>query len=177
LGNSNNTLFGLGNSTYEFYNGAAVKAQKALQTATATIPGEFGMGDDGAGTLHRDYLVWKEAILDILKSSLSLTESDTAFEPTLKLNGLHPGNLIRMQYSLVNQISRTWIRLLTCPWGILTMLTHIWLKSLTKRSCSTQRIDLVFMLSLISRTLTCVTPLVTTGLSGRLIPMKSWKSS
>jgi NADPH-ferrihemoprotein reductase len=91
LGSLKYTLFGLGNSTYEFYNGAAVKAQKALQTASATVIGEFGMGDDGAGTLDEDYLAWKEATLDILKSSLNLTESDAAFETSLKLNRLHSG--------------------------------------------------------------------------------------
>lgn len=93
LSNLKYTLFGLGNSTYEFYNGAADKANKALQAASATLVGEYGMGDDGAGTLDEDYLAWKEATLDILKSSLSLTESDAAFEASLKLIKLDQGEI------------------------------------------------------------------------------------
>lgn len=91
LSNLKYTLFGLGNSTYEFYNGAAVKADNALKAASATIIGEFGKGDDGAGTLDEDYLAWKEATMDILKSSLNLTESDAKFEASLKITTLDPG--------------------------------------------------------------------------------------
>lgn len=91
LGNLKYTLFGLGNSTYEFFNGAAQKAYNSLNNAGATILGEFGKGDDGAGTLDEDYLAWKENTLDLLKDTLNLEESDAAFEPSLKLTKLDPG--------------------------------------------------------------------------------------
>ncbi|KAH3686801.1 hypothetical protein WICPIJ_002223 [Wickerhamomyces pijperi] len=86
------TLFGLGNTTYEFYNAAAEKTHNALKQAGATILGEFGKGDDGAGTLDEDYLAWKEAVFEVLKSYLHLDEFDAEFEPSLELTRLSQGD-------------------------------------------------------------------------------------
>ncbi|KAH3669105.1 hypothetical protein WICMUC_005069 [Wickerhamomyces mucosus] len=88
LENFKYTIFGLGNTTYEFYNAAAEKTVKALEQANATLYGEFGKGDDGAGTLDEDYLSWKESTLELLKTKLSLNEFDSEFEPSLILNRL-----------------------------------------------------------------------------------------
>lgn len=85
------TMFGLGNTTYEFYNAAAEKSHNALNQAGASILGEFGKGDDGAGTLDEDYLAWKEAVFEVLKSYLHLDEFDTEFEPSLVLTKLNAG--------------------------------------------------------------------------------------
>lgn len=91
LSNINYTLFGLGNSTYEFYNAASEKTNKYLTSAGATVIGEFGKGDDGAGTLDEDYLSWKENTLEILKDFLKLDEHESKFEPSLTLSRLDPG--------------------------------------------------------------------------------------
>lgn len=91
LSNLKYTIFGLGNSTYEFYNGAATKANSLLKNAGATLIGSYGQGDDGAGTLDEDYLSWKESTLEILKDILKLEEHDSAFEPSLKIARLDPG--------------------------------------------------------------------------------------
>lgn len=82
------TLFGLGNSTYEFYNGASKKVMKELGKAEATLIGEHGLGDDGAGTTDEDYLSWKENIFEVLKDQLHLSEHEQKFEPSFKLEKL-----------------------------------------------------------------------------------------
>ncbi|CCH45229.1 NADPH-ferrihemoprotein reductase [Wickerhamomyces ciferrii] len=91
LENLNYTLFGLGNTTYEFYNAASQKTHNFLSGAGATLIGEFGKGDDGAGTLDEDYLSWKEGVLDVLKDFLKLDEHEAKFEPSLTLSRLDPG--------------------------------------------------------------------------------------
>lgn len=84
LSNLKYTLFGLGNSTYEFYNGASKKAEKHLKNAGATLIGSVGLADDGAGTTDEDYMSWKDATFDALKDVLSLDEHEEKFEPTFK---------------------------------------------------------------------------------------------
>lgn len=88
LGNLRFTLFGLGNSTYEFYNGAAKKALEHLKRAGSALVGELGQGDDGAGTTDEDYLAWKSATLDVLKDKLKLDEHEQKYEPSFKLEKL-----------------------------------------------------------------------------------------
>ncbi|CCK68918.1 NADPH--hemoprotein reductase KNAG_0B04840 [Huiozyma naganishii CBS 8797] len=75
------TLFGLGNSTYEFFNAAARNTQKMLTKAGAQQVGKFGMADDGAATTDEDYLSWKELIMEDLKDFLQLNEQDVVFRP------------------------------------------------------------------------------------------------
>ncbi|AAS50245.1 AAL121Cp [Eremothecium gossypii ATCC 10895] len=79
LGNVRYTMFGLGNSTYEFYNGAAEKTQKLLKQAGARMLGTFGKADDGAGTTDEDYMAWKDDILEELKDALALHEKEVSF--------------------------------------------------------------------------------------------------
>lgn len=88
LSNFRYTLFGLGNSTYEFYNGASKKVLKHMQKAEATLIGEHGLGDDGAGTTDEDYLSWKESTFEILKDQLHLSEHEQKFEPSFKMKKL-----------------------------------------------------------------------------------------
>lgn len=85
------SIFGLGNSTYEFYNAAGERTNKLFSGAGAQLIGSFGKGDDGAGTLDEDYLSWKESTLEILKDFLHLSEYDAKFEPSLTLVKLAPG--------------------------------------------------------------------------------------
>lgn len=86
-------LFGLGNTTYEFYNAASVKTERELSRAGAERIGEYGKGDDGAGTLDEDYLSWKESIIDVLKEKLRLSEHDAVFEPSLIAKRIDPDEL------------------------------------------------------------------------------------
>lgn len=91
LSNVKYTLFGLGNSTYEFFNGAAKKAHKKLSNAGANLVGIYGEADDGAGTTDEDYLSWKDALLEELKTVLSLDEHEQRFEPSFTYKVLDSG--------------------------------------------------------------------------------------
>ncbi|SCU88387.1 LAFA_0E12398g1_1 [Lachancea sp. 'fantastica'] len=88
LENVRYTIFGLGNSTYEFFNGAAKKAHKLLSEAGANLLGKCGEADDGAGTTDEDYMAWKEALMDLLKSELALDEHEQKFEPNYEYSVL-----------------------------------------------------------------------------------------
>ncbi|GMM38422.1 NADPH--hemoprotein reductase [Saccharomycopsis crataegensis] len=85
LQNLNYTIFGLGNSTYEFYNGAAKKVDKDLIKAGATKFVPYGDGDDGAGTLDEDFLAWKEKTFETLKNTLSLKEVEAKYQPAVSV--------------------------------------------------------------------------------------------
>ncbi|AMD19191.1 HBR290Cp [Eremothecium sinecaudum] len=80
LANIRYTMFGFGNSTYEFYNGAAKKTEKLLSEAEAKRVGSFGLADDGSGSTDEDYLGWKESIFEDLKDALALHEREVVFE-------------------------------------------------------------------------------------------------
>ncbi|QLG70507.1 hypothetical protein HG535_0A04470 [Zygotorulaspora mrakii] len=88
LENLKYTIFGLGNSTYEFYNGAAKKAVKYLDQAGSKIIGKFGQGDDGAGTTDEDFLSWKSDVLEVLKDQLHLDEHEQRYIPSFKFEKL-----------------------------------------------------------------------------------------
>lgn len=84
LSNVKFTMFGLGNSTYEFFNGASKKALKYLLEAGAQEIGKYGEGDDGAGTTDEDYLSWKENTMDAIKDYLKLDEQEQSFKPSFR---------------------------------------------------------------------------------------------
>lgn len=80
------TVFGLGNSTYEFYNAMGKQADEKLEQLGAERFAEYGQGDDGNGTMDEDYLAWKDAVIDSLRNNLSLEEHESKYEPVLKLS-------------------------------------------------------------------------------------------
>ena len=88
LSNLRFTMFGLGNSTYEFFNNAAVKGTKYMKENGATLIGKLGAGDDGAATTDEDYLAWKETIFEAIKDALVLHEHEQVYEPSFKYNVL-----------------------------------------------------------------------------------------
>ncbi|CAH2353908.1 NADPH--cytochrome P450 reductase [[Candida] railenensis] len=79
------TVFGLGNSTYEFYN----KIGKDLNNKLEELGGErfagYGEGDDGKGSMDEDFLAWKEAVFESLKHNLNFEEHELTYEPGLQL--------------------------------------------------------------------------------------------
>jgi NADPH-ferrihemoprotein reductase len=66
-------LFGLGNRTYEHFNGVARNLDKSLLDAGATRIGERGEGDDDR-SMEEDYIEWKEAVWDKLAAALGVEE-------------------------------------------------------------------------------------------------------
>lgn len=77
-------LFGLGNSTYEIFNGAGRKVNEKLLELGAQRIGEYGEGDDGKATLDEDYLAWKDCLFETLKDSLHMEEHDMQYQPGLE---------------------------------------------------------------------------------------------
>ncbi|SCU86839.1 LAMI_0D03796g1_1 [Lachancea mirantina] len=91
LSNVKYTLFGLGNSTYEFFNGAAKRVEKYMNEAGATRVGPFGEADDGAGTTDEDFLTWKDSVMEELKDQLGLDEHEQVFEPSFEYKQISQG--------------------------------------------------------------------------------------
>lgn len=85
LANVKYTVFGLGNSTYEFYNAMGQKLNEKLESLGAERIAPYGQGDDGIGTMDEDFLAWKESCFDALKTNLSLEERELVYEPSFKL--------------------------------------------------------------------------------------------
>ncbi|KAK6200187.1 FAD binding domain-containing protein [Scheffersomyces amazonensis] len=79
------TVFGLGNSTYEFYNSMGRKLNEKFEELGAERFATYGEGDDGKGTLDEDFLTWKESVFDTLKNELDFEEKELTYEPGLKL--------------------------------------------------------------------------------------------
>lgn len=77
--------FGLGNSTYEFYNATGRRTCKTLKSKNATQIGELGLGDDGQATMDEDYLAWKDKLFDTLKKALTLDEKEAKYEPGMTI--------------------------------------------------------------------------------------------
>lgn len=80
--------FGLGNSTYEFYNAIGKKTVEQLKEKGAILIGELGLGDDGTGTMDEDYLAWKETLFDTIKDQLHLKEQAVKYQPAIKVTEL-----------------------------------------------------------------------------------------
>lgn len=77
--------FGLGNTTYEFYNKVGKDTVANLSEKNAILLGELGLGDDGKGTMDEDYLAWKESLFDIIKNELNLEEQAVKYEPSIEV--------------------------------------------------------------------------------------------
>jgi NADPH-ferrihemoprotein reductase len=89
LSNLKYTLFGFGNSSYDYFNGACKKASEYLERSKAKlVGGKVGLADDGEETIDEDYLNWKVEIFDQIKNFLNLTEHDFKFESCLRLEQL-----------------------------------------------------------------------------------------
>ncbi|EMG48243.1 NCP1 NADPH--cytochrome P450 reductase [Candida maltosa Xu316] len=79
------TVFGLGNSTYEFYNAIGRKFDRLLEEKGGERFADYGEGDDGTGTLDEDFLTWKDNVFDTLKNDLNFEERELKYEPNVKL--------------------------------------------------------------------------------------------
>ncbi|PSK37036.1 hypothetical protein C7M61_003461 [Candidozyma pseudohaemuli] len=85
ISNVKYTVFGLGNSTYEFYNAMGAKLNERFEALGAERISPYGQGDDGVGTMDEDFLSWKEECFDSLKNNLDLEEREVEYEPSFKL--------------------------------------------------------------------------------------------
>lgn len=85
LANFKYTVFGLGNTTYEFYNAMGTKLDEKLEALGAERIAVYGQGDDGLGTMDEDFLSWKEECFDTLKNNFSFEEHESVYEPSFEL--------------------------------------------------------------------------------------------
>lgn len=85
LSNIKFSVFGLGNSTYEFYNEMGTKVDTKFEELGAQRFAPLGKGDDGIGTLDEDYLAWKDEMFDSLKNNLDFEEHELTYDPSIKI--------------------------------------------------------------------------------------------
>lgn len=79
------SVFGLGNSTYEFFNAIGKKVDQKLEELGAERFAEYSQGDDGLGTMDEDFLAWKDAVFESLENNLGFERTEAHYEPSLKL--------------------------------------------------------------------------------------------
>ncbi|GMM49433.1 NADPH--hemoprotein reductase [Starmerella bacillaris] len=79
----NFTVFGLGNSSYEFFNKIGRDVHRRLGELGGKAVGPYGEGDDGTGTLEEDFMTWKEELCATLVSEWGLEEHEPVYEPTI----------------------------------------------------------------------------------------------
>ncbi|CAO3594577.1 unnamed protein product [Absidia cylindrospora] len=76
LGHLRYFIFGLGNRTYEYFNGASIAMDKKLTKLGATRLGELGAGDDDA-SLEDDFMAWQEQFWPLLSDAIVKSEDGT----------------------------------------------------------------------------------------------------
>lgn len=81
----NFTVFGLGNSTYEFYNAMGNKVNDKLELLGGERFAPYGQGDDGVGTMDEDFITWKEECFDSLRNNMNIEEHELKYEPSFEL--------------------------------------------------------------------------------------------
>ncbi|KAI8391203.1 uncharacterized protein BYT42DRAFT_556024 [Radiomyces spectabilis] len=77
LNNLRYFVFGLGNSSYTYFNGAARVIDEKLRKFGATRLGERGEGDDDAD-IEDDFLAWQEQFWPLLAENLGVTANEEA---------------------------------------------------------------------------------------------------
>lgn len=86
------TVFGLGNSSYEFFNKIGRDVHRAFNGLNAQAVGPYGEGDDGKGTLEEDFMAWKEELFQALVTDWGLEEHEPVYEPTIKIDEVKNDN-------------------------------------------------------------------------------------
>lgn len=77
--------FGLGSSSYQFFNGMITRVDESLQACGATRIGSVGLGDDGKGTLETDFMSWKDATLDSVAETFVVERIEYQFKPAFEI--------------------------------------------------------------------------------------------
>lgn len=84
--------FGLGNSSYQYYNEMVKRVDSTMLQHQAHRLGNVGFGDDGRGSLDEDFTEWKDDVLPQLAEHFNLLETpyryEASFQMSTKLHGL-----------------------------------------------------------------------------------------
>lgn len=110
--------FGLGNSSYHFYNEMIKRLDRVLLENAAQRIGAIGFGDDGKGTLEEDFMSWKDHTLSQLASHFGCSQQPFVYEPAFEIvskgdrstenaflgepNKKHLRNRVQGPYTLLN---------------------------------------------------------------------------
>jgi NADPH-ferrihemoprotein reductase len=78
--------FGLGNSSYQFYNSMIRRVDTIFQSCGATRIGDLGLGDDGKKTLEEDFAEWRMKTLAAIAEHLELRELEYDFKADFQVN-------------------------------------------------------------------------------------------
>lgn len=79
LSNLNYIIFGLGNSTYEYYNHMSRTLDTLLTKLGANKISKRGEGDDGTGTMEEDFLTWKDKMWEDVAKKMNLKEKEALY--------------------------------------------------------------------------------------------------
>jgi NADPH-ferrihemoprotein reductase len=77
--------FGLGNSSYQFYNSMIRRVDTVLQSCGATRIGDLGLGDDGKKTLEEDFAEWGAKTLAAIADHFHLRKLEYDFKPDFQV--------------------------------------------------------------------------------------------
>ncbi|KAG5437457.1 hypothetical protein PCANB_000885 [Pneumocystis canis] len=85
LSNLNYVIFGLGNTTYEYYNHMARTLDTLLTKFGANKVSKRGEGDDGNGTMEEDFLAWKDKMWEDVAKKMNLKEREITYIPEFEI--------------------------------------------------------------------------------------------
>ncbi|KAH7157789.1 hypothetical protein B0J13DRAFT_467964 [Dactylonectria estremocensis] len=77
--------FGLGNSSYRYYNRVIDVVTEALDKAGAHRLMPVGRADDASGGTEEDFLAWKDDLYEVFQGKLGFVEQDIPYAPSIKL--------------------------------------------------------------------------------------------
>lgn len=93
LDNLHYAAFGLGSTTYDYYNAVVRRVSSALDTLGAHKMNTIGEGDSGLETTDEDFLSWKEEMWPALAKHLNIQENCKSYEAAFNIaeeKGLTP---------------------------------------------------------------------------------------
>ncbi|VUC25232.1 unnamed protein product [Clonostachys rosea] len=85
LANMQYAAFGLGNSSYQYYNRVVDVVATAIDAMGARALMPVTKADDVDGNTEEQFLAWKESILRLLQNKLDLAEREPIYEPKLQV--------------------------------------------------------------------------------------------
>ncbi|KAH7175855.1 hypothetical protein EDB81DRAFT_26705 [Dactylonectria macrodidyma] len=77
--------FGLGNTSYRYYNRVVDVVTEALDKAGARRLMPVGKADDANGGTEEDFLAWKDELYDVFQGQLGFVEQDIPYAPSIRL--------------------------------------------------------------------------------------------
>ena len=77
--------FGLGSTSYQFYNAMIRHLDEVLSASGASRLGPLGLGDDGKGTLEDDFTQWAAAALAQIAGALNMPQVERQYTPSYNI--------------------------------------------------------------------------------------------